>query len=359
MAARTRQIGAEGRSARRLPRAGARASREPPWADWTDAKLLDLRLCDLEVSVEGTFVERLYETLERRGLRFRPPVWAGSEWFSPVGAPGIVVPFYLLHPRLIRLERKQMLEVEGGSRDECQRILRHECGHAFQQAYRLHRRRRWQKLFGRSSTPYPTHYRPDPASRNHVQHLRLYYAQAHPDEDFAETFAIWLRPRHVWRKRYAGWPALRKLEYVDELMGEIGDAAPPVRTRRPVDSLREHTETLRAHYEERRTHYRPGAIDVFDSDLQKVFASGAEHPRAERASRFLRRHRRRIRAVVRRWTGEYEFTLDMVLDEMIQRVRELDLRAIGATDALVSDFSMMLAVNATHSVYDRRNWIPL
>lgn len=341
---------------------GARSGRHP-WEAWSDARLLDLRLCDLDLSIESTLVEsavaRLYETLERRGLRFRPPVWVGSEWFSPVGTPGIAVPFYLLHPRLVRLERRQMLEVEGGSREECQRILRHECGHAFQQAYRLHRRRRWQQLFGLSSTPYPKHYRPDPASRRYVQHLRLYYAQAHPDEDFAETFAVWLRPRHVWRKRYAGWPALRKLEYVDELMEEIGATRPKVMRRRPVESLETQTQTLREHYEERQKHYRPGSIDVYDSDLQKVFSPGAEHPRGERASRFLRRHRRRIRAVVRRWTGEFEFTLEEVLDEMIQRVRELDLRAVGPTDALVSDFAMMLAVNATHSLYDRRNWIPL
>lgn len=322
-----------------------------------------MRLCDLDVSVEGTWVEgaveRLYDTLDRRGLRFEPRVWVGAEWFSPVGAPGIAVPFYLLHPRLVRLERRQMLEVEGGSRQECQRILRHECGHAFQQAYRLHRRRRWQKLFGLSSTPYPTYYRPNPASRRHVQHLRLYYAQAHPDEDFAETFAVWLRPKHVWRKRYAGWPALEKLEYVDELMTEVGQKKPTNPSRRRVDPLTRETQTLREHYEERRSHYRPGAMDVFDGDLLKVFGWGDQHPDAERAATFLRRHRRRIRGVVRRWTGEYESTLDEVLDEMIQRVRELDLRAVGTPEGLVADFAMMLAVNTTHFLYDRRNRIPL
>lgn len=308
--------------------------------------------------MEGA-VGRLYEALARHGLRFKPRVWEGAEWFSPVGTPGIAVPFYLLHPRLVRLERRQMLEVEGGSRQECQRILRHECGHAIQQAYRLHRRRRWQKLFGLSSTPYPTHYRPNPASRRHVQHLRLYYAQAHPDEDFAETFAVWLRPKHVWRKRYAGWPALEKLEYVDELMSEIGGSKPAVNSRRPFEPLMSQTQTLRDHYEERRKHYRPGAMDVFDGDLLKVFGWGEQHPEAERAAPFLRRHRRRIRGVVRRWTGEYESTLDEVLDEMIQRVRELDLRAVGTPEGLVADFSMMLAVNTTHFLYDRRNRIPL
>jgi len=334
-----------------------------PWATWTDARILDLRLCDLDLSIEGTWVEesveRLHESLERRDLRFTPAMWVAAEWFSPVETPGIAVPFYLLHPRLTLLERRQMLEAEGGTREECQKILRHECGHAIQQAYQLHRRRRWQKLFGPSSTPYPTHYRPNPTSRRHVQHLRLYYAQAHPDEDFAETFAVWLRPRHVWRKRYAGWPALDKLEYVDELMAEIAGTKPIVTRPRPVEPLSSQKQTLREHYEDQRGHYRSATIDIYDSDLQKIFASAEEHPRAEKASKFLRRHRRRIRAVVRRWTGEYEFTLDEALGEMIQRLRELDLRAVGRADKLVSDFAMMLAVNATHLLYDRRSWIPL
>lgn len=348
-------------------RKGRRSGRKPagagvPWALWPDEQLLGLQLRDLDVQLEGTWVEervaQLEHDLARRGLRFRPPVWVSSEWFSPLDVPGIAVPFYLLHPRLMLLERKQMLEVEGGSREECLKILRHECGHAIQRAYNLHRRRKWQNLFGKSSTPYPTSYRPDPGSRQHVQHLRLYYAQAHPDEDFAETFAVWLRPRHVWRRRYEGWPALKKLEYVDELMAEIGDRAPAVRRRRAVDPLEKLTETLREHYVEKREHYAPGAMDIFDADLRRVFESPGPSP-GEPASKMLRRNRRRIRRMVRRWTGEFEFTLDQVLDEMIQRTRELGLRAMGDEQALMTDFALMLSVNATHFLYNKKHWIPL
>src|SRR5207248_9879463 len=89
------------------------------------------------------------------------------EWFSPDNTPGIAIPFYLAHPRLMRLERKMIIEVEGGTQSECMRILRHEAGHVVQHAYQLHRRRRWRELFGRSSTRYPNYYRPDPASRLH------------------------------------------------------------------------------------------------------------------------------------------------------------------------------------------------
>ena len=174
---------------------------------------------------------------QARGIRLRPHAWISSEWFSPADVPGIAIPFYLAHPRLMKLEKKMMLEVEGGTWSECMAILRHEAGHAVQHAYQLQRRRRWQQLFGPSSKHYPRYYRPNPASRRYVQHLRRWYAQSHPDEDFAETFAVWLRPRSNWRTRYAGWPALKKLEYVDELMGEIAGKRPPVTTRERVDPL--------------------------------------------------------------------------------------------------------------------------
>jgi hypothetical protein len=179
------------------------------WSAWSNERLLQLRIKDLGLTIEGTWLEpridALYETLERRGFRLRPHIWLSEEWFSPQGVPGFAIPFYLAHPRLIRLERSQMLDVEGGTRDEFTRIMRHETGHAIQHGYQLQRRREWQRLFGKSSQRYPEYYRPNPASKRYVQHLRLWYAQSHPDEDFAETFAVWLRPRGEWRKRYAGW----------------------------------------------------------------------------------------------------------------------------------------------------------
>ena len=143
----------------------------------------------------------------------------------------------------MKLEKKMMLDAEGGTWSECMAILRHEAGHTIQHAYQLQRRRRWQELFGPSSKRYPRYYRPNPASRRYVQHLRLWYAQSHPDEDFAETFAVWLRPRSNWRTRYAGWPALKKLEYVDELMDEIAGKRPLVTERERVDPLHELSQT--------------------------------------------------------------------------------------------------------------------
>ena len=336
---------------------------EPAWVAFDDERLLDMRFRDLGLSLRGLWVEdclaQLDLELDQRGIRFRPHAWLSTEWFSPLGVPGIAIPFYLAHPRLAALERRKLLEVEGGTREECLQILRHECGHTLQQAHRLHLRKRWRELFGRSSQDYPDYYRPRPTSRRFVQHLRLYYAQSHPDEDFAETFAVWMGPRHAWRKRYAGWPALRKLEYVDELMAEVGDQVAPVRSRKHVQALRTVDATLREHYAERTERYPVHAPDIYDHDLTRLFAEPGHHQDVERASTFLRRQRSSLRRQVSRWTGQYQFSLDQVLQEMILRCRQLDLRAVGDEHQLRADFAIVLTAHTVGSVHSYRRWIAL
>jgi len=232
------------------PTSKTRPAGKFPWERLSDEELLKVRLKDLHVAIEGTWLEEqmdlLQEELDGRGLEVRPHAWISDEWFSPSTSPGIAIPFYLAHPRLMRLERKMILEVEGGNARDCLRILRHEAGHVVQYAFGLHRRKKWQELFGPSSQRYPKYYRPNPASKHFVQHLRLWYAQAHPDEDFAETFAVWLKPRADWRERYADWPALKKLEYVDELMTEIAGEKPKLKTRATVDCRRRSRNTTSA-----------------------------------------------------------------------------------------------------------------
>ncbi len=347
---------------RKRPRPGRRPAR-PAWTRWPQARLLDLKLRDLGLKVEDTFVAaciaELEDDLARRGLRFRPHYWFSTEWFTPGGVPGIAVPFYLGHPKLMRLERSQMLEVEGGTHESCLKILRHECGHAIQHAYRLQLRAAWRRHFGSPTRKYPTEYRPNPASRRFVQHLRLYYAQSHPVEDFAETFAVWLQPRALWRKRYAGWPALHKLEYVDELMAEIAGVVPPVRSRSHHEGLPTLGTTLREHYRVKREQYSVTHPDIFDRDLQRLFSADPVHGRSERASVFLRRNRADIRRLVARWTGEYQFTVDQVLSDMIGRCRELKLRAVGSERQLRMDAALMLTVSTMHFLHRKRQWVAL
>jgi hypothetical protein len=330
-----------------------------------DEELLQLRLKDLKVTIEGTWLEQrleeLHEELAERGLRIRPHAWMSNEWFSPDDTPGIAIPFYLAHPRLMRLERKMIIDVEGGTVPECMRILRHEAGHVVQVSYQLQRRRRWQELFGPSSIRYPKYYRPNPASRRYVYHLPLWYAQSHPDEDFAETFAVWLTPRSNWRKRYEGWPALKKLEYVDELMAEIAAEKPSVTRRLRVDPLSRLTQTLAEHYEKKREHYAVDYPKIYDRDLRRIFSDDPRHRRSPAASAFLRRNRARIRQIVSKWTGEYQLTLDAVFDDMIGRCRELRLRAVGSERQLRMEFIVLLTAKTVHSLYSpsRRQWLAL
>ncbi len=339
--------------------------RKHAWASLPDEQLLALRLKDLKVTVAGTWLEgclgHLYDELDQRGLRIRPHAWISSEWFSPDDTPGIAIPFYLAHPRLMRLERKKIIDVEGGTLPECMRILRHEAGHVLQHSYQLQRRRRWQELFGRSSTRYPSYYRPNPASKHYVQHLRLWYAQSHPDEDFAETFAVWLAPRSNWRKRYDGWPALKKLSYVDELMAEVADEKPVLARRRQVDPLSRLTYTLAEHYERKLAHYAIDSQKTYDRDLQRIFSDDPKHGNSPAVSTFLRQNRAKIRQMVSKWTGEYQLTLDAVLDDMISRCRELKLRAVGSERQLRIDFTVLLTAATVHSLYSpsRRQWIAL
>jgi hypothetical protein len=203
--------------------------KKPSWAGLSSDELLDVRLCDLGLSIEGSplqpRIQRLYEELGQAGLRFRPYVWLSSDWFTPDGHTGFAVPFFLAHPRLAQLERRNMFEVEGGNRPWCMKLLRHETAHALDNAYHLRRRKRWRELFGPVSKPYRSSYVPEPSSRSHVLNLDYWYAQSHPVEDFAETFAVWLQPGSRWRTTYRGWPALAKLRYVDDLITEVGPSS--------------------------------------------------------------------------------------------------------------------------------------
>jgi hypothetical protein len=337
-----------------MPRARA-------WERCSNRELLQWRICDLGIQLEGsgleTQIERLYDELDRKSLRLKPHCWLSEEWFTPDGVPGIAIPFYLAHPRLKRLERSQILEVEGGTPSECIRLLRHEAGHAIQNAFRLHRRKRWREHFGSSTEPYPDFYRPNPGSRRYVIHLPNWYAQAHPAEDFAETFAVWLTPGSRWRRKYLGWPALRKLRYVDQLMHELAGQAPPVRSKAKPDPVHRIKATLGEYYRAKRERYRALASSAYDQDLLRFFTPIEESTsRSPSAAAFLRSHRAEIRQMVARATGKHELALDAVLGEMIARCRELKLRAVGRKRELVVDFAILLAARSTEFLIRGGDW---
>ena len=334
------------------------------WAQWPDERLLDLRINQLGVTIEESVLQERLEALQQeinaRGLTsFQPHFWLSAEWFSPDGVPGVAIPFYLAHPRLEKLERSQMLEVEGGEPEWCMKILRHEAGHAIDNAYRLRTRRRRQQIFGPSYMQYPKHYQPKPYSKSFVLHLDSWYAQSHPDEDFAETFAVWLNPTSDWRPRYADWPALKKLEYMDQLMTEVAGKPMLVRTRRRVEPLHSLRKTLRAWYERKRRHYGVQHPHFYDRDLRRLFSDRPEYASNMKAPRFIARVRKDVRRMVAEWTGEYQYTIDQVLGDMLKRANDLNLRLKHDEEKTKSDFLVMLTVQTMNYLHSGRHRVAL
>ena len=325
----------------------------------TDEQLLDMRLCDLPLSIKGTHLEhridQLYGELDERGIRFKPHIWLSQEWFTPDDVPGFAIPFYLAHPRLVRLERKQMLQVEGGTSRDCLRIMRHEAGHAIDNAFQLHGKHRYRELFGSFTSRYPDWYKPEPHSRDYVLHLPAWYAQAHPAEDFAETFAVWTRGSG-WRRRYRGWPALRKLEYVDRVMSELRGKPRAIRKRDRVDDLPEIRVTLREHYQKKREHYALQWPPDYDRELLRIFSSEPRYDSRPSAAGFLLRHRRALCQEVAEGTGVHQYAIDQMLLQMINRCRELKLRLPLTRDHTWQKVLISLTVqtmNGVHTGYHR------
>lgn len=311
-----------------------RKPREPSWVRLSDSELLERRFCDLRLTLRDSlmhsYLEQLQQELERRGLKFKPHVWLSEEWFSPDGIPGIALPFYIAHPRLMQLERRQMNEVEGGNANWLMRILRHEAGHAIDNAFRLRRRKDWRQTFGRASRPYPRIYKPRPASKRFVLHLGHWYAQSHPTEDFAETFAVWLQPRSRWRSDYEDWPALKKLEYVDALMKDLAGRQPLVRSREVIEPLSDNRRTLLKHYREKLDRYQFDAKATYDRRLKLVFGVRTDEHRRLAAATLLRRARPQLIRWLTRRTRLHPYVIYHVVRTVVQRCRDLDLVVIGS-----------------------------
>jgi len=335
----------------------------PDWTTLSDEKLLEVRMSDLRLTIEGTDLEpRIAEInaeMDTRGLSFRPFYYLSDEWFTPDGVPGIAIPFYLAHPRLAKLELKEMLEVEGGDPESCLKILRHEVGHAIDNAYALRRRPTRRRLFGNPATEYPEYYTPKPYSKSFVQHLDHWYAQSHPDEDFAETFAVWLDPSSMWATRYAGWPALRKLEYMDQLMRDVARQRPRIASKRRLDPLPRLKKTLKEHYRNKREHYGLDHPDFYESDLRNLFSDAPQYAKRPSAARFVRRIRKEVRSTVASFTDSYQYTIDQLLETIIERCRELNLRLTESEESTKIDFMVFLTVQTMNYLHSGRHRVAL
>lgn len=334
--------------------------RKPAPADWEhlpDDAILQFRVRDLGLQLESSplaaCVHQLYGELEARQLTFRPPCYLADEWFCPDKIPTIAIPFCLAHPRLKAIEKKMMLEVEGGTHKSCMQLLRHECGHAVNYAYKLYTRTRWRELFGPFSERYSLSYSPQPYSRRYVVHLQNNYAQAHPDEDFAETFAVWLTPDSQWQARYCNWPVIRKLRYVDTLMARLGPQSPLVTEHSTPFAASRMTSTLAAHYKRKREELGQDFPGYFDPSIRRIFSAvgAGGHPRA---SALIRRHKRHIVNSVSAWTGHRKFDIVQLVDKLARRCDALELRrTTPEAETLVGITSLVTAIAGKALAHDR------
>jgi hypothetical protein len=322
----------------------------PELAGLSDEELLQMRICDLKLKIPGTELEsriqKFYGELAAKGISFTPLCYLGDEWFCPAGCATIAIPFYLAHPRLKKLEEKMMMEVEGGTEAWCMRLLRHEMGHVLNHIYLLEKEKPWQKLFGPPSLEYSESFRARPYSKRFVRHLDGWYAQSHPEEDFAETVAIWLTPDLDWKQQYKDWKALEKLEYVDSLMAKLAGKPPLIFSKSKMSEASRLRSRLALYYKRRRRTYAQEFPDFFDADLTRLFADPSASPHAERAATFLRRSTNPILNAVSAWTGEPKFTLHRLLRALTERCAELDLRL--RSDAAGVEISAYLATLASH-----------
>ena len=299
-------------------------------------ELLGKRISQLGLRLEGSpverFVQQLYRELDRKGLqRFRPVCYLTDEWGCPSGQPVIGIPFYLADPKLARLE-KDMNDLEDAR--EIMMYLRHEAGHAFNYAYKLYATQEWRRMFGPYNRRYRDHYRPVPFSRKYVRHIAGWYAQKHPDEDFAETFAVWLTPGSSWRRKYKLWPALAKLRYVDRVVREVRHRDPVVSTG-DFDVTVEDMKVTVAQFYRRMRRQNGKALDVgLESDLADLFiAPGRRRKNLRPAGEMLEEFRAVLTDKITYWTGVKRPVVRALVDRIIRTSRDQNLKAEAGREA--------------------------
>jgi hypothetical protein len=294
-------------------------------------EILDKPIKELGLKLEGSPLDRrvqqLYRELERKGLKkFRPLCYLTDEWGCPSGEPVIGIPFYLADPRLAKLE-KDLNDLEDNR--QIMMYLRHEAGHAINYAYGLYKTPEWKRLFGPYRRQYRDDYRPIAFSRRFVRHMEGWYAQKHPDEDFAETFAVWLTPRSGWREKYKDWPAMEKLQYVAHVARQLGDVEPARQRGRKDISVDEMDTTVAQFYETALSEQPPPPGDLtLDTDLRDIFNVSRRRKNGVRpAADLLRENRKPLVDKLAYWTGVQRPLAKKLVESIEARAAELDLRA--------------------------------
>src|SRR5438270_6056320 len=206
--------------------------------------------------------------------------------------------------------------------------MRHEAGHASNYAYELYKTPEWQAQFGKFRKSYRDQYKPIPFSRKFVRHMEGWYAQKHPDEDFAETFAVWMTPRSNWRERYQGWGAMQKLKYMDRIARKLRDVEPSRPQGHTDVTVEQMEDTVQQFYENHNAEEREVKELLLDPDLKDIFNVSARKRNGVRpAAELLRENRKIIIDKLTYWSGVRRPLIKNLLESIEERVAELGLKA--------------------------------
>lgn len=295
---------------------------------------VDQAIRDLGLTIDGSrlapIIKQFQQELQAVGLRrLRPRFYLSTEWGVPWGTIAIAIPFYLARQDLVELHQRRNGHVEGHSTGDILRYFRHEMGHVVNYAYQLFDDEEWVKLFGSITQAYVEEYRPEPFSQRYVRHLPGWYAQKHPDEDWAESFAVWMTPPYSWREDYRDWPvAMEKLRYVERTVRRIGDREPIVQDDALDEDVSEIGYSLDHYYQQ-----SSSADDVLpagiDGALRAIFEDLGEiedvSSVAERlpASELLKRHESCLMTNIYRWTGHFPERTRVLLQALSRRADAL------------------------------------
>lgn len=324
----------------------------------SEEELLQTKICDLPIKIEGTWLEEcvseLYKELADKGItRFQPECYLADEWLTPENETCIGIPFYLAHPALIKLEKKFMIEAEGDNKSWCMKLLRHEAGHAISYAYNLLKRKTWQRVFGPATIAYTDTYKYRPYSKSYVRHLDGFYAQYHPEEDFVETFAVWLTPHLDWRSLYKGWKAAGKLYYVNKLMNEIKIRRPQMKSSRKFWRLSTLRMTLQNYYKKKRYLLAEEFPDFHDKFLKKIFVENAQkNIKFIPAFKVIHQLKPMLLDIVSRQSGERKYVVNDLLKGMEKRCKDLKLVSVDNVEKVavyVSSYITSLIMNYSYT----------
>jgi hypothetical protein len=338
-----------------------------PTPSFQEGRLLSTPIRDLGLKIAGTPLEPILKEfrkeLESVGIKkLKPHFYLSTEWGVPFNTISLAIPFYLARPDLIEVHAERVGHVEGVGRPEILRYLRHEMGHVVNYAYKLYEHDEWIKQFGSITQPYVEEYRPQPFSRRYVRHLPGWYAQKHPDEDWAETFAVWMTPGKDWRATYANWAtALAKVQYCDRTMKLLNEREPDVTATEADEDVSTLVESVEDFYkaDDSDTEAPPPGLDgallgIFE-DYGEMADKTTTAPR-QPAADLMRRIERQVMDNVYRWTGHFPERTRRLVRHLAERAKQLrqvypedrETEATIAVTTLVASLAMNYVFRGTY-----------